>query len=119
MQLSRHFTLAELTRSQTASANGIANQPVGAALQALTALCVQVLDPLREALGRPITVNSGYRGPELNRLVKGAASSQHLEGKAADIQAPGMSVLALFQAVIKRQLPFDQLIYEVKSATSQ
>ena len=117
--LSRHFTLGELTRSDTAEREGIPNQPTAAEVDCLRTLCMAVLDPLREAIARPIKVNSGYRGPALNRRIGGATNSQHAEGKAADIQAPGMPVLELFQTVIRLGLPFDQLIYEAKSATAK
>jgi zinc D-Ala-D-Ala carboxypeptidase len=118
MNLSRHFTLPELTQSKTATDKGIDNQPGEAALLHLRALCTAVLDPLRDSVGQVIKVSSGYRGPALNKLI-GAAASQHQEGKAADLQAPGMAALELFKAVIRLALPFDQLIYEPKSATSK
>ncbi len=118
-QFSRFFTLGELTRSDTAEREGIPNQPTAAEIECLRTLCVAILDPLREAIARPIKVNSGYRGPALNRRIGGAANSQHAQGKAADIQAPGMAVLALFQTVIRLGLPFDQLIYEAKNATAK
>lgn len=116
MHLSRHFTLEELTASATAQAERIDNQPTAAEVAALRALCTTVLDPLRDALGQPIKVTSGYRGPALNRRVKGAARSQHLTGEAADLQSPGRSVLSLFQLAIRLELPFDQIIYEVNGA---
>lgn len=116
MNLSRYFTLAELTHSNTAKAEGIDNQPTATDIEALRALCTAVLDPLREALGKPVKVTSGYRGPVLNRRVKGAAKSQHLRGEAADLQSPGTAVLDLFKLVIRLGLPFDQVIYEVNGA---
>ncbi len=119
MNLSRHFTLAELTFSRTATAEGIDNTPAGAERANLEALCTSVLDPLRDAAGGAIKVTSGYRGPVLNARVRGERKSQHLEGKAADIQPTTMSVLELFKAVVRAALPFDQLIYENKSATSK
>ncbi len=117
MELSRFFTLKEMTRSDRAERANIRNEPDPEALENLGALCMTLLDPLREALGRPIRVNSGYRGPALNALIGGAKRSQHREGRAADIQAPGMSVLELFKTVIRLNLPFDQLIYEAQSRT--
>lgn len=117
--LSRFFTLAEMTRSQTAERLGIDNRPGAAEIDNLRALCAAVLDPLREAVGRPITINSGYRGPALNARIGGAAGSQHLTGQAADIQSTGMSVLELFQTVIRCGLPYDQLIYEARDASSK
>jgi hypothetical protein len=108
-----------LTRSEKARREGIPNQPGPAETECLRALCAAVLDPLREAIGRPIRVNSGYRSAALNRRIGGAVNSQHAQGKAADIQAPGMTVLALFQTVIRLGLPFDQLIYEAQNATAK
>jgi hypothetical protein len=119
MKLSRFFELAELTRSDTAQREGIANEPDDSAREELRKLCIDILDPLREALGKPITVNSGYRGPALNRRIGGASNSQHVEGKAADIQCSGTPVLGLFQQIIRLGLPFDQLIYEARSDTAR
>ena len=119
MPLSRFFELSEMTFSKTARDEGIPNQPGAAQIESLRALCTAVLDPLRESIGQAIKINSGFRGPELNRRVGGESSSQHLEGKASDIQAPGVPVLELFKSVIRLGLPFDQLIYENKSPTAK
>jgi hypothetical protein len=117
MNLSRFFTLAEMTRSDSATRANIPNEPTQTEIANLRALCTSVLDPLRDALGGPIKVSSGYRGPTLNTLIHGAKRSQHVEGKAADIQASGKSILELFQTVIRLNLPFDQVIYEAQSPT--
>lgn len=98
MDVSRFFTLAELTRSETAVRENIVNQPGDTELAQLRALCTQVLDPLRVALARPIKVSSGYRSPALNRRIGGAAKSQHVAGQAADIQVAGSSVLEALQS---------------------
>lgn len=113
MNLSRFFTLEEMTFSNTAKAEGISNTPGAAEVESLRALCTAVLDPLREAVGSSIKVNSGYRGPVLNARLKGVAKSQHLTGQAADIQAPGLTVVDLFKKAIQLGLPYDQIIYEV------
>ena len=81
----KYFTIRELTRSATATAEKIDNTPSQAVVDKLTALIENVLDPLREAWGAPIIVTSGYRSPALNRAVKGAPTSQHVLGEAADI----------------------------------
>jgi len=117
MNLSRFFTLDEMTFSNTAKAAGIDNTPTAAEIESLRVLCIAVLDPLREALGSSIKVNSGYRGPALNARLKGATKSQHLIGQAADIQAPGMTVVDLFKKVIRLGLPYDQIIYEVNGSS--
>ena len=82
----KHFSISEMLRSDTAIKRCLWN---GANLEAeenLRALVDEVLDPLRERYGKPIHVNSGYRCPELNRLVNGAINSQHMCGEAADIR---------------------------------
>jgi zinc D-Ala-D-Ala carboxypeptidase len=117
MHLSRFFTLAELTRSDTAAREGIPNQPGEAQIGSLRTLCTTVLDPLREAVARPMRVSSGFRGPALNARIGGSATSQHSQGQAADVQVPGLDMLELFKTVIRLKLPFDQLIYEAQSAT--
>jgi hypothetical protein len=119
MELSRFFLLEEMTRSETARREGIPNDPGATEVGNLRALCAAVLDPLRESLGRPVKINSGYRSPALNSRIRGAADSQHVLGMAADLQAPGMAVLELFQRIIRLGLPFDQLIYEAKDTTTK
>lgn len=115
----KYFSIGELTRSTTAAARGIDNTPTPEACQALCALVSNILDPLREAWDRPITVTSGYRSPALNRAVAGAPTSQHLRGQAADItagtRADNKRLFALIQTLA---LPFDQLIHE-KGSRSQ
>ena len=81
----KYFKLTELTHSITAKAHGIANVPTAEAKKNLELLVKHVLDPVRERWGVPIYVNSGYRCPELNKLVGGAPNSYHLRGMAADI----------------------------------
>ena len=109
----RHFTIAELTRSATARRMGIDNTPPASAVSALTALVDDVLDPLRDAWGGPISVNSGYRCPALNKAVGGTPNSQHLRGEAADITVGSRSANRRLLALIKRlDLPVDQCIDE-------
>ena len=83
----KHFTFQELTKSATAKRKGIDNSPSMQVRANLAALVENVLDPLREAYGKPIVVTSGYRCEKLNRAVGGAASSQHVKGQAADIRS--------------------------------
>jgi hypothetical protein len=110
--LSTNFTLEELTFSQTAARMGILNVPEPQHVTALQALCINVLQPLRDALGLPISVSSAYRSPALNRAVGGAPDSQHLDGKAADLQCFSLSTAEFFKRTLALKLPFDQLIYE-------
>ena len=76
----KYFTIAELCKSTTADRLGINNRCRQEHVTALTALVDNVLDPLREWWEKPITVNSGYRCPELNAAVKGSKPSQHMKG---------------------------------------
>jgi len=111
-QLSRHFTLAELTASQIAARRGLDNTPGDAEANQLRRLCALILEPLRVALDRPVVVTSGYRSREVNALVGGAKNSHHLSGRAADIQVPGMTPIEVCRAIAEAELPFDQLIHE-------
>lgn len=115
MKLGKHFTLDELTHSQAAARRGLPNEPDGPAQDNLRSLVANVLDPLREALGRPIVVSSGYRSPRVNKAVGGAASSQHVLGQAADITVPGVTVAQVVAKIRALGLPFDQLIDEFGS----
>lgn len=109
----KYFTIAELVRSDTARARGIDNAPPPSVAKSLEALVDNVLDPLREAWGRPIYVSSGYRCPALNRAVGGASSSQHKKGLAADISTGTTEGnRALWDLVLRLGLPFDQMIDE-------
>lgn len=111
MKLSEHFSLEEMTKSQTAVRKGIDNTPPPEVVQNLKELCENVLEKIRIHFGRPVVVNSGYRGPKLNRTIGGAKKSQHLAGQAADIEIPGVDNSVLF-CWIRDNIVFDQLILE-------
>lgn len=87
MKLSEHFTLSELTASNTARARGIDNTPPPEHIAKLT-LTAEMLERIRSTLGVPIIVTSGYRCMKLNAEVGGVTSSDHARGQAADIVAP-------------------------------
>ena len=87
MKLSENFTLEELIHSNTAERMGIDNVPKDEkVVENLRSLCLEVLQPLRDYVGAPVHINSGYRCPELNMAVDGVKNSQHCRGEAADIQ---------------------------------
>lgn len=109
----KYFTIKELCKSETAVSNKIDNTPTKEAESNLVQLVENILDPLREAWGRPIRVNSGYRSPELNRKVNGSKTSQHLTGQASDITTGSREDnKLLFDLIQKLKLPYDQLIDE-------
>lgn len=109
----KYFTIAELCASSTATAKGIDNTPTPGITQNLERLVANVLDPLREAWGKPIVVTSGYRCPELNKAVGGAKNSHHMQGMAADISTGNkVDNRRMFQKILDLGLPFTQLIDE-------
>lgn len=112
-KLSKNFTVEELTNSDTAARLGIDNTPDADTLENLQFLVDNVLQPLRDMYGRPITVNSGYRCPKLNKAVGGSKTSQHMVGQAADITGGSKAEnKRLFNLVLDNDLTFDQLIDE-------
>lgn len=116
MKITKNFTLEELLRSATASRLSIPNTPSLSVTHNLILLCNHILQPLRNAYGKPIIVNSGYRSPELNKAIGGAKNSQHMRGQAADIKGSCGTIPQenrhLFELIQKLNLPFDQLIDE-------
>jgi hypothetical protein len=114
MRLSNNFSLAEMLESQTARRKGITEQfaPPQEVIDNLVQLCTHVLQALRDAVAKPITISSGYRCAKLNRAIGGAAKSQHILGQAADVVANWMSNAELFHKIQELNLPFDQLIWE-------
>lgn len=111
MNLTENFTLNELVYSATAEKNKIDNRPSVQVIANLKSLCENVLQPLRNALGCPIIISSGFRCAVLNKKVGGTAASQHLYGQAADFIVPQKNLKDVFN-YIKSHLPYDQLLYE-------
>lgn len=115
MNLSEHFTLSEFTHSQTASRLSIDNDPPAHILPKL-ATTAAGMELVRELLGKPITVSSGYRGPALNAAVKGSKHSQHLTGEACDFICPAFGTPKVIVATLMASdVPFDQVIVEFSS----
>lgn len=109
----KYFTVSELIRSDTAQQKGIDNTPPPAIKVKLTSLINNLLDPIREAWDGPISVNSGYRCPVLNKAVGGVPSSQHQKGEAADITVGSPELnQQLFDLIATGDFDFDQLIDE-------
>jgi hypothetical protein len=111
MNLSTNFSLAELTKSQTALRKGINNTPDHSAIDNMEKLCTAILQPVRDHFGIPFTPSSGYRSPELCIAVGSTIKSQHAKGQAADFEVPGVSNMELAEW-IRDNLEFDQLILE-------
>ena len=111
MKLSGHFSLAELTKSQTAIRKGIDNKPTLEHIENLTELCNQVLEPTRRNFGKPMVISSGYRSEELCEAIGSSKNSQHAKGEAADFEMFGLDNKELAK-YIKNNLVFDQLILE-------
>ena len=117
MRLTAHFNLAEFTRSESAKRHGVSNEPTPEHLENIIVLCERILEPIRAKYG-PIVISSGYRSKTLNHYIGGALKSQHLEGKAVDIDMDGMGSVTnkeIFE-YIKYNLEFDQLINEFNYA---
>ena len=115
MILSKNFSLSEFTKSVSAIRGGIDNEPTKEHIRNIQLLVKFVLQPLREALGKPIRITSGYRSEALNKLIKGSKRSQHCRGQASDIQFFVDGVMdnkLIWEKVIELQLPFDQMINE-------
>jgi len=111
MKLSANFQLSELVKSQTAERKGIPNNPSPTQIDNLKALCVNVLQPIRSHFDAPVMISSGYRSGELCIAIGSKPTSQHAEGKAADIEVVGVDNKELAQW-IKDNLEYDQLILE-------
>jgi len=112
MNLSPHFTLAEMTRSDTAQRRQIRNVPDAAGIAKLKRVCETILEPVRAHFGKPVTVNSGYRSPALNRVIPGSSdTSQHTKCEAVDFEIPGFSNYEVAKWC-RDNLTFGQLILE-------
>ena len=113
MKLSENFTLEELIRSNTAERMGIDNVPKDEkVVENLRSLCLEVLQPLRDYVGAPVHINSGYRCPELNMAVGGVKNSQHCRGEAADIRIVSPKQGREWAAWIEDNCRFDQMLLE-------
>jgi hypothetical protein len=111
-KLSEHFSLRELTKTNT----GIDNVPNEEQVNNLKRVC-QWLERLRSKRNEPIIINSGYRSPQVNKAVGGAPNSNHLTGCAVDIHVSGMEQLIRYAAILldisdERQEDFDELLLE-------
>ena len=111
MKLTENFSLAEMVKSETALRKGLDNTPGDIEIENLKRLAENVLQPVRNAYGKGVKVNSGFRHPDVNAAVGGSRTSDHCKGMAADIEIPGVANADLAEW-IKDNLEFTQLILE-------
>ena len=120
MDLSRYFTLDEMTASQTAARKRIDNKPGPEILENLKDTCVQA-DRVRELLGFPMLVSSGYRSLKLNSAIGGSKTSSHVQGYAMDFICPGFGTPRevfdfLKKSMRDKSIKFDQLLLEFENS---
>lgn len=111
MNLTKNFTLHEMTRSDYAIRNGMSNIPNKQQIVNLKILCEKVLQPIRDHYDKPVIINSGFRDPLLNSAIGGSRTSDHCKGMAADIEIPGITNFDL-AVWIRNNLNFKQVILE-------
>lgn len=107
MNLTKHFTLPELTVTQQRADN----TPSQSVIDNLRKTA-ELLEEVRAIWDKPIIVTSGYRSPEVNRAVGGAQHSQHVVGQAADFLVPGLTPREVCLAIMDTDIEFNQLIWE-------
>ncbi len=122
MRISKNFTLAELTKSNTATRLGISNMPDKEGIHKLRLLATELLQPIRDCLSAPLRISSGYRSESLNAAIGGSNNSQHTKCEAVDLQfvkRGSMDNMKIYNAIITLGLDFDQLILEFGGATAE
>jgi hypothetical protein len=119
MQISKHLSLAEVTRSESAKRLGIKNMPTPQHIENFKKLAENVFEPIREHFKHPIHVSSAYRSQALNAAIGGSLSSQHCKGEALDLDMDGTDITnkQIFD-YIKDNIKFDQLIWEFGSKSN-
>jgi uncharacterized protein YcbK (DUF882 family) len=112
MDISEHLSLDEFQHSDTAIAHNLDNTMPDELMGNAQALGSKLFEPVRALLGVPLKVDSGYRSPELNQLVRGVPTSQHTKGQAVDFIPQGMALADAFEKIVGSGLIWDQLICE-------
>lgn len=107
-----NFTIMELVKSNIAKKNKIDNAPDSQSLKYMLELIKYCLQPIRDKLGKPMIITSGYRCKELNKKVGGVPTSQHCKGQAVDFYVKDMSIQQVVDFIKKSGVEFDQLINE-------
>lgn len=112
MKLTEHFTLDEMTQSQEALRKGLDNTPSQAVIENLK-MTAYHMEKVRELLGKPIFISSGYRSPAVNVAVGGSLKSHHCQGYAVDFKCNSFGTpLDICRKIMASDLKYDQLIYE-------
>lgn len=111
MKLSPNFSLAEMTKSDTALRLDMDNTPGDDEIKNMIALCENVLQKVRDHYGKGVKVNSGFRHPDVNAKVGGSKTSDHCKGMAADIEIPGVANADLAEWIVEN-CEFRQVILE-------
>jgi zinc D-Ala-D-Ala carboxypeptidase len=111
MNLTKNFTLEEMTKSETALRHDLENTPGEQEISAMKLLAEKVLQPVRDHFGKGVKVNSGFRNQDVNQKVGGSRNSDHTRGQACDIEIPGIPNAELAEW-IKDNLEYNQLILE-------
>jgi zinc D-Ala-D-Ala carboxypeptidase len=111
MNLTKNFTLEEMTKSETALRHDLENTPGEQEISSMKLLAEKVLQPVRDHFGKGVKVNSGFRNQDVNQKVGGSRNSDHIRGQAADIEIPGIPNAELAEW-IKDNLEYNQLILE-------
>lgn len=115
-KLTKNFSLSEFTRSRTADALGIANTPSADAIQTIRWVAENVAQPIRDAIGASLSINSGYRSQRVNSATGGVDDSYHLytDGRwAFDCVAPSLSLFKLLELIESLNLPLTKAILEL------
>lgn len=117
MQLTQHFWLEEFLYSETAARMGRLIVPNAMQLANIERLCVQVLEPIRSLLGRPMFITSGLRPEWLNIAIGGSSNSAHMDGLAADVKVVGMAPREFCRWIRNSGFQVDQVIEEYSQWT--
>ena len=109
-----NFTMSELLKSEVAKKYNISNVPDKQSLDNMLLLIVECLQPIREVLGKPMIISSGYRSPRLNGhpLINGNPNSQHCKGQAVDFTVKGMTPKQIIEKIVASGIEFDQALNE-------